>query len=109
MYDYKQNETIDFIKKFCYLIYKYKNIIENRMENLIVKCPHCLEYVLIEKLNCCIFRHGIHKHNYQQIHPHLSYLDCQSLIQKNEIYGCGKPFQIIFENNEYIAKKCDYI
>ena len=25
----------------------------------IFKCPHCEEYIIIEKLNCGIFRHGI--------------------------------------------------
>jgi hypothetical protein len=28
-------------------------------ENIIVICPTCKEPVLIEKLNCCIFRHAI--------------------------------------------------
>ena len=31
--------------------------------DFIVECPHCKNPVLIEKLNCCIFRHGILKHN----------------------------------------------
>ena len=34
------------------------NINNDNEIHLIVKCPHCEEFVLIEKLNCCIFRHG---------------------------------------------------
>ena len=29
--------------------------IEN-ITNIVVECPHCKEPVLIEKINCCIFR-----------------------------------------------------
>jgi len=25
----------------------------------VLKCPHCNEYVIIEKINCAIFRHGV--------------------------------------------------
>ena len=31
--------------------------IEN-ITNIVVECPHCKEPVLIEKINCCIFRHA---------------------------------------------------
>ena len=40
------------------------------MSEPILKCPHCNEYVIIEKINCAIFRHGIFKNNLQQIDPH---------------------------------------
>ena len=75
-----------------------------------VICPHCKEYVIIEKINCRIFRHGIYKKNFIQINPHLSKIDCEYLISKNLIYGCGKPF-IIEKNNEnvWIANECEYI
>jgi len=32
----------------------------NELEHAVI-CPHCNEPILIEKLNCCIFRHGIMK------------------------------------------------
>lgn len=31
----------------------------------ILECPHCGDYVLIEKLNCGIFRHGTIKKNWK--------------------------------------------
>ena len=43
--------------------------IEN-ITNIVVECPHCKEPVLIEKINCCIFRHASFKNTGQQIGPH---------------------------------------
>ena len=74
-----------------------------------VKCPHCNNYVIIEQVNCAIFRHGIFKKNMLQINPHLSKLECDKLIDNNLIYGCGKPFKIEKINNIWIAIECDYI
>lgn len=79
------------------------------MENLIVKCPHCHEDVLIEQINCAIFRHGVFKENMMQIPPHLPKNICDELYKKNLIFGCGKPFQLFQINNQYEAKICDYI
>ena len=46
-------------------------------DNIIVKCPHCelMIFVFINEFNCRIFRHGIYKHNMQQIDPHLPKID----------------------------------
>jgi len=83
--------------------------------DLVVMCPHCQEPVLIEKLNCCIFRHGIFKQNGEQINAHASKDLCDFYIQNDLILGCGKPFQIILNtnsknyNNKFIAIVCDYI
>jgi hypothetical protein len=81
--------------------------------NLVVACPHCSEFVIIEQLNCKIFRHGILKANLKQIDPHSSKELCESLIQNKLIHGCGRPFQLverITENKKtYIAVACDYI
>ena len=84
--------------------------------HLIVKCPHCEEFVLIEKLNCCIFRHGIIIKTGKQMNPHESKENCEVLKKKNLIYGCGKPFKIIKKNNDkndneknYSTEICDYI
>lgn len=89
-------------------------LINKKDSHLIVKCPNCDDFVLIEKLNCCIFRHGILKYNGKQIDPHSSKKKCDLLIKNNDIYGCGKPFKIIKrknkENNDIlIAEICDYI
>ena len=75
---------------------------------IIVECPHCHETIQLFKndFNCKIFRHGVYKSNYNQIDPHLVKNECEKLKNNNEIFGCGKPFKLINEN-EII--KCDYI
>jgi len=83
--------------------------------DFIVECPHCKNPVLIEKLNCCIFRHGILKHNGNQIDPHSSKDLCDYYVEKQLIFGCGKPFQIVPNQNsknnddKFITVICDYI
>jgi hypothetical protein len=63
----------------------------------------------VVELNCKIFRCGIYKENGEQINPHLPKNECERLVNTGEIYGCGKPFQIINENPPYLVVKCDYI
>jgi hypothetical protein len=75
------------------------------MEQLIVVCPHCSDQVIIEELNCCIFRHGINKNTLEQINPHALKEECDYLFENNLIYGCGKPFKIVDKK----AVVCDYI
>jgi hypothetical protein len=79
--------------------------------DFVVECPHCKSPVLIEKLNCAIFRHGSLKSDGQQIAPHTSKELCDYYIEKNLINGCGKPFKVIKENNNsnYVAIVCEYI
>lgn len=67
-------------------------------------CPHCGDYIIIEKLNCGIFRHGVYKTGVQ-IDPHMKEKECLQLVKEDKIYGCGKPFQI----KEGIVSICDYI
>jgi hypothetical protein len=77
---------------------------------MIISCPHCKEYIEIEKINCGIFRHGVLKNNGEQIHPHSSEELCNFYIQNNKIFGCGKPFQIIFTSEDnYEIQICGYI
>lgn len=75
----------------------------------VVTCPICNEYIVIEKLNCGIFRHGILKETGKQMDPHLCKEKCDELIEKGLIYGCGRPFQILHENDEWKVQCCDYI
>jgi hypothetical protein len=75
---------------------------------MIIQCPHCDCDILITKINCKIFRHGVYKNTFKQINPHLDKDSCDKLIKNDLIYGCGKPFELILNNNEYIAIKCDY-
>jgi hypothetical protein len=79
------------------------------MEEYIVVCPHCSNLIIIEKINCAIFRHGIFKENGNQIDPHSSKDLCEYYIKQNIIYGCGKPFRIILLNNQLQTEICDYI
>ncbi len=72
---------------------------------LIVECPHCVGTVVIEQLNCKIFRHGIFKRTGKQIPPHAPKTDCDRWAEKNEIFGCGKPFKIV----DNTAVVCEYI
>jgi hypothetical protein len=73
--------------------------------SLMIQCPHCQQYIIIEELNCGIFRCGIKKDTYMQISPHASKETCDYLKNHDLIYGCGKPFRIIA--NEIV--KCSYI
>ena len=47
--------------------------------------------------------------NNEQINPHASKDICDALIEKKLIYGCGKPFQLIKNNNKLEAVICNYI
>ena len=80
-----------------------------KTSNFEIKCPHCGEYVIIEQINCAIFRHGVLKSNLSQINPHLAKLECDKLKEHDLIYGCGKPFKVILKNNEWNGIECDYI
>jgi hypothetical protein len=71
-----------------------------------VECPHCHCMVVIEQINCAIFRHGVFKHNFQPIPPHASKTECDQWVKNNEIFGCGKPFQL---NSQFQPIVCDYI
>jgi hypothetical protein len=79
-------------------------------EDLVAACPHCGEAVLISQINCQIFRHGAYKANNEQIPPHTSKVECDRLAEGGLIYGCGKPFRVVKnEQNENIVVKCEYI
>lgn len=76
----------------------------------IIQCPHCEEFVIIQELNCKIFRHGTLKTTNEQIPPHSSKDDCDKLFTTGQIYGCGKPFKIIvLDSGEWKIEICDYI
>ena len=77
--------------------------------NIIIICPHCFDPIIIDELNCCIFRHGTLIESGKQIDPHSSIELCNYYINEKKIYGCGKPFRIVVENNEYKVEICDYI
>lgn len=78
---------------------------------IICNCIHCTGTIIIKisEINCTIFRHGVFKHNNEQINPHLPKEACEELIKNKSIFGCAKPFRIIINNNEYFIENCDYI
>lgn len=91
---------------------------------MICVCPYpdCNIPIEIIKINCAIFRCGIYKDsdNYgKQINPHLSKEYCDALKHYDKIWGCGRPFQLIKnqetqdkkqdENQNYKLIQCDYI
>jgi len=75
----------------------------------IITCPHCLDYIIIEKINCGIFRHGVLIQTGNQIDPHSNKELCDYYIKNKKIYGCGKPYQVIKEEHTYKVIICDYI
>ncbi len=77
---------------------------------LLFDCPSCglLTQVLETDLACCIFRHGILKDTFDQMNPHASVDECNSLVERG-IYGCGKPFRIVKMDNRYSVETCEYI
>jgi hypothetical protein len=78
-------------------------------EPRLVNCPHCEQLCEIIKVNCRIFRCGQYKHNGKQIPPHLAKEKCEELKEKDEIYGCGKPFRLLKDEGSLQAIVCDYI
>lgn len=85
--------------------------IEVDNNNLIFKCIHCEDYVIvaITELNCCIFRHGTYKSNMQQVNPHAPQSECNRLSENGLVYGCCKPFRIHKKDGNYYVEKCGYI
>jgi hypothetical protein len=82
---------------------------ENKEDEPILKCPHCEDFIVIEKLNCGIFRHGIFINTGTQINPHEPKDLCDRYIMNNLIYGCGKPFKIIKNGDKFEIQICEYI
>ena len=78
-------------------------------KDIIVQCPHCNLFIIIEEINCAIFRHGIFIKNNVQINPHSTKQECDNYVDNKLIIGCGKPFKLIKLNEEYTTIICDYI
>lgn len=73
-------------------------------------CPHCNEPVMIQKINCGIFRHAVYKKTGKQIGPHMKQNKCEKLIKDGAVYGCAKPFRIVKKSNDKLEiEVCDYI
>lgn len=76
-----------------------------------VSCPSCGGCVVVyhTEKNCRVFRHGVYKDTFVQINPHLSKEECDRLVNKKKIIGCGRPFRIVFVKDNWVAELCDYI
>jgi hypothetical protein len=80
------------------------------MDKDLIQCPHCNDPVIIEQLNCRIFRHGVYIHNGQQMNPHENQEECIRLAASGLIYGCGKPFYVKGDKESSLeAEACGYI
>jgi hypothetical protein len=104
------------MRRVIWLIYIYTaKSMQNQPQEceeceLVFKCPHCREFLLVEQINCAIFRHGVYKTTGKPIDPHSPQPVCESLVAQNAIYGCGKPFQLIKrEDGQYSIRCCGYI
>lgn len=76
----------------------------------VVECPHCHLLVWIEEVNCAIFRHGVFRDTHVQVPPHAPKAECDDLVARNLIVGCGKPFRVVGGgDNDATAVECDYI
>ena len=82
---------------------------DTKKDQPVLICPHCKDFILIEQLNCGIFRHGVLKTTGKQVDPHASKEVCDDYITKELIYGCGKPFRIVLKDNEFEITVCEYI
>lgn len=79
----------------------------------IFECPHCKDLVMVSErqVNCKIFRHAQYKSNYRQINPHATKEYCDQVVSQNLVYGCAKPFILVYgsDNKIQFADICDYI
>ena len=75
----------------------------------IINCPHCNSPIIIQQVNCAIFRHACFKNNMQQVPPHAPKHDCDRWIEQKLVYGCARPFQLKMTKDGYEAIICDYI
>jgi hypothetical protein len=85
------------------------NRISPQATQFIVKCPNCQVEIIIEEVNCRIFRHAVNKATGEQMNPHASKTECDEAVSKDTIYGCAAPFIIDLSGNEWVAVSCDYI
>ena len=75
------------------------------MEKEIIKsCPVCFQFVVIEQINCGIFRCGVFKDTFECIPPHSSKEQIELWKKAGRIWGCGSPMELV--NNELVV--CDY-
>ena len=62
-----------------------KNEESVKKEEPVIICPHCNDPIIIEKFNCCIFRHGTLKDTGKQMDPHTVKEECDRLTKEEEL------------------------
>jgi hypothetical protein len=72
---------------------------------LYIECPHCQYIILIEDINCRIFRHAVYKDTFEPVNPHASEEECKRLLSSDAVIGCCKPFKL---NEQNIPEICNY-
>lgn len=72
-------------------------------EKVPLQCPHCQGGFEIEAMNCGIFRHAQYKTG-AFVPPHATKAEMDKLIEDKQLFGCGKPFEIV----NGIPKACEY-
>lgn len=93
---------------------KYSDTLPERIEDdksLQLACPHCegIFNVFDNEIRCRIFRHGVHKKLLLPMNPHASKEECDRLVEEGIIFGCGKPFEMIKDDNgSWKAVVCEY-
>jgi hypothetical protein len=106
-------------------------VVEGTEGGSLVQCPHCQGSVLIGAINCGIFRHGHYMATGEQVDPHAPQTVCEEAVRASAlvaeavaanvpvdpavfaraIFGCGKPFQVIFDPTTAEVKiaPCGYV
>lgn len=72
-----------------------------------VACPHCGVGIVVDALNCGIFRCGVWRATGAQLDPHLPEEECRAAV--GLIWGCGRPFQITVESGVFRVAACGYV
>jgi hypothetical protein len=78
----------------------------------VLYCPHCNLPIIIEELNCGIFRHAVYKTDpTRQVPSHSSQATCENLVTTDNVIGCCKPFLVAVRpgTHKLTIKKCEYI
>jgi len=76
-------------------------------------CPHCGAQTDVNKkdVNCAIFRCGVWKHPHphagQGINPHMPKKECEAVA--NQVYGCTKPYRLVWRGDSPFVEPCDYL
>ena len=69
--------------------------------------------IVIEQINCGIFRHAVWKETMEPVHPHATQEQLEEWLRTEKIFGCGKPFRLIHKAGadaiEYTPIVCEYI